>query len=84
MGREKITDWPENNPPMPPLGELARFYETATNFVHPCRVIGIGVNGLGFSDEEVERECVRVEEESLGYRRVMCIGTGRKSWRKQC
>ncbi len=63
MGREKITDWPENNPPMPPLGELARFYETATNFVHPCRVIGVGVNGLGFSDEAVERECARVKEE---------------------
>ena len=49
--------------PLPPLRKLIDFYETAANLMHPCRVIGIAVNGIRFSDVEVEAECARVEDE---------------------
>jgi uncharacterized NAD-dependent epimerase/dehydratase family protein len=31
--------------------------------MHPCRVIGVGINGRRFSDFEVAREAERVEKE---------------------
>ena len=49
--------------PLPPLGKLIEFYEAAANIMHPCRVIGVAVNGQMFSDAEVAAECRRVESE---------------------
>ena len=31
--------------------------------MHPCRVIGIAVNGIKFADADVDAECKRVEHE---------------------
>lgn len=55
----------ENQPTrsMPSLAKLIQFNETAANFVHPARVIGVAVNGQGYTDEEVDAECKRVEQE---------------------
>ena len=47
---------------LPSLDRVLQFNETAANFMHPCKVIGISINGRDFSDEEVGEECLRVEE----------------------
>lgn len=46
--------------PLPPLEKVVEFYESAANLMHPCRVIGVAVNGLNFSDDEVAAECEQV------------------------
>jgi uncharacterized NAD-dependent epimerase/dehydratase family protein len=46
--------------PLPPLEQVREFYETAANLMHPCRVIGIAVNGSRFGDAEVAAECAEV------------------------
>ena len=40
---------------------MREFYEAAANIMHPCRAIGVAINGAKFSDAEVaaEREQVR-------------------------
>ena len=48
---------------LPPHRRVIDFCETAANLMHPCRVLGIAVNGQRFSDAEVDQECRRVEEE---------------------
>jgi len=35
-------------------------YEMAAGVMHPCRVIGVGVNGRAFTDEQVSAECEEV------------------------
>jgi uncharacterized NAD-dependent epimerase/dehydratase family protein len=60
MGRKAVFGMPEV--PLPSLRKLIEFYETATSLMHPCRVIGIAVNGIKFSDADVEAECARVED----------------------
>jgi uncharacterized NAD-dependent epimerase/dehydratase family protein len=47
---------------LPSLEEVVRFYESAANIMHPCRVIGVAVNGHGFADDAVAVECERVEQ----------------------
>lgn len=47
--------------PLPSLERVIEFYEAAANIMHPCRVIGVAVNGQRFSDAEVQAECDRVE-----------------------
>jgi uncharacterized NAD-dependent epimerase/dehydratase family protein len=49
--------------PLAPLPEVIDFYEAAARLMHPCRVIGVAVNGQKFSDLEVAAECRRVENE---------------------
>ena len=49
--------------PLPPLAKVLEFSETAANFMHPCKVIGIGINGRGFSDDEVAAERERIRRE---------------------
>ena len=61
MGRKAVYGMPDV--PLPPLRKVIDFYETAANIMHPCRVIGLAVNGIKFSDAEVAAECVRVEDE---------------------
>lgn len=47
--------------PLPPLDRVVEFYESAAGVMHPCRVVGAAVNGVGYSDEAVAAECARVE-----------------------
>ncbi|MGD9127352.1 MAG: DUF1611 domain-containing protein [Planctomycetia bacterium] len=63
MGRGFSTGDDQPDRPMPPLSELIQFTETAAGFVHPARVIGVAINGQGYTDEEVDAECRRVEQE---------------------
>lgn len=58
MGRETVSDMDDVK--LPSLGRVLEFCETAANFLHPCKVIGLSVNGRDFSDEEVDAECARV------------------------
>lgn len=58
MGREVVFGMP--SVPLPPLEKVIEFYEAAANLMHPCRVIGVAVNGQKFSDAEVAAECERV------------------------
>jgi len=61
LGRETIHGMPEV--PLPPLRRVIDFYEEAANLMHPCRVIGVAVNGMRYSDADVAAECARVEDE---------------------
>lgn len=47
--------------PAIPLDQLRPLAETAANLVHPCRSIGVAVNGRGHPDEDVAAECRRLE-----------------------
>ena len=42
---------------LPSLEKVVEFYESAANIMHPCRVIGVAVNGQRFDDEAVAAEC---------------------------
>ena len=59
MGRTAIAGM--EDVPVASLEQVRDFYEAAANLMHPCRVIGIAINGAGYSDDEVaaEREQVR-------------------------
>lgn len=61
MGREAIDDM--KHVVLPSHRKAVEFYETCANVMHPCRVIGVAVNGQHFSDEEVAAECERVGKE---------------------
>jgi len=58
MGRKAIRGM--ENIPFAPLEEVRDFYEAAANIMHPCKVIGVAVNGCRFSDEEVAAQCESV------------------------
>lgn len=58
MGRKRIDDMPQVV--LPSLEKLIEFYESAASIMHPCRVIGVAVNGRVFSDHEVAAECEQV------------------------
>ncbi|NLE39513.1 MAG: DUF1611 domain-containing protein [Pirellulaceae bacterium] len=60
MGREFLGD--DVKVPVVPLEQLRPFVEMAANLVHPCRSIGVAINGRGYSDEEVAAECARIEQ----------------------
>ena len=61
MGREVIFDMEQYR--LPSLEKTRDFYETAAAVMHPCRVIGVSINGSKYSDALVaaEREKVRAE-----------------------
>ena len=46
--------------PLASLERVIEFYESAANIMHPCRVIGVALNGQKHSDEAVAGECERV------------------------
>ena len=50
--------------------------------MHPCRVIGVAVNGMRYSDEEVAAECDRVERELIhqGAQHRTIVQTLDKGW----
>ena len=60
MGRQ--TFFGMESIPLPPLEKVVEFYEAAANIMHPCRVIGVAVNGQNFADEAVDAECDRVSQ----------------------
>jgi uncharacterized NAD-dependent epimerase/dehydratase family protein len=62
MGRKAIggMEWI----PLASFDEVRTFYEAAASIMHPCRVIGIAINGHGFSDAEVAAERDRVRRET--------------------
>jgi uncharacterized NAD-dependent epimerase/dehydratase family protein len=47
--------------PLASLEQVRDFYEAAANIMHPCRAVGVAINGANFSDAEVaaERQQVR-------------------------
>ena len=61
MGRRTIDDMKQVA--LPPHREGVEFYETCANVMHPCRVIGVAVNGQHFPDGEVAAECEWVGKE---------------------
>lgn len=61
MGRECVVGMDQVK--LPALSDLIRLYETMAGIMHPCKVIGIAVNGRRFSDEEVAKECEKVRKE---------------------
>lgn len=61
MGREET--YGVEGQRLPPHRKAIEFYEAAAEIFHPCRVIGLAVNGSRFSDDEVAAECERVEKE---------------------
>jgi uncharacterized NAD-dependent epimerase/dehydratase family protein len=58
MGRRAIFGM--ENVPLAPLERVLEFYEAAANIMHPCRVIGVAVNGQKFPDDAVAAECDQV------------------------
>ena len=61
MGRKTISDLKHVS--LPAHAKAIEFYETCANVMHPCRVIGVAVNGQHFSGNEVDAECERVGNE---------------------
>jgi uncharacterized NAD-dependent epimerase/dehydratase family protein len=61
VGRERIGGMEQFA--IPPLAELVRINEAMANLMHPCRVIGIGMNSrrVGADEAEAERRRVRAE-----------------------
>ena len=60
MGRTAIFDM---GVPLPPHRAAIEFFEAAANVMHPCRVIGVAVNGQRYGDDEVAAECRRTQQE---------------------
>ncbi len=58
MGRQKTFGM--ENVSLAPLERVIEFYESAAGIMHPCRVIGVAVNGREYSDEAVAAECDEV------------------------
>lgn len=62
IGRQAIFDLEDVF--LPPHSKVIEYYEATANIMHPCRVIGVAVNGQRCSSEdEVTAECERVERE---------------------
>jgi uncharacterized NAD-dependent epimerase/dehydratase family protein len=60
MGRERVQGVP--NIALPSLEKVRDYYETTANIMHPCRVIGVAVNGRNFNDDDVAAESERAEQ----------------------
>jgi uncharacterized NAD-dependent epimerase/dehydratase family protein len=50
--------------PVPPLPELVRLYEAVLRPLHPGRVVGLALNGVGLTDEELARAVGAAEAET--------------------
>lgn len=61
MGREVVSGMEDVR--LLPLTVLKQFYEDAGSIMHPCKVIGVAVNGRRYSDAEVLKECDRIAAE---------------------
>ncbi len=54
MGRTKVQGMKVD---LPSLERVIEVYEMTAGIMHPCRVIGVAVNGRAFNDEQVAAEC---------------------------
>ena len=81
MGRQAVEGM--EDVPLPPLEQLLSFYTAAANVMHPCRVIGLAVNGRRYGDDEVAAECRRLEDR---YHLPACdvLRHGRRNWLTPC
>ena len=61
MGRTEVKGMP--GIALPSLRTVIDYYETTASIMHPCRVIGIAVNGQRYDADAVAEECRRVEAE---------------------
>jgi uncharacterized NAD-dependent epimerase/dehydratase family protein len=61
MGRETV--YGMDNVRLPSLARFRELYETMANLMHPCRTIGVAINGRRFGPAEVAAERMRVEKE---------------------
>lgn len=76
MGRSTV--YGMDHVKLPSLQKFKELYEVNASTQHPCRVIGIGINGRRFTDAEVEEERKRVEGEmGLPAADVLRHGPGR-------
>jgi uncharacterized NAD-dependent epimerase/dehydratase family protein len=48
--------------PIPDLKKLIALHETVINFFHPTKVVGIGINSIGLTDDESMNEAKRLED----------------------
>jgi len=58
MGRTRVQGMEQVA--LPELERVIEFYESAAGVMHPCRVIGVAVNGRAYGDDEVAAECEQV------------------------
>ncbi len=58
MGRKVV--YGMEDVPLASLEQVRDFYEAAARIMHPCRAIGVAINGSAFSDAEVAAERDRV------------------------
>ncbi len=63
IGRRPFGFGGPGEPPEPPIAEIIRYYETTARLIHPCRVIGVAVNGRNASADRVNDECAAIEGE---------------------
>lgn len=61
MGRSTV--YGMDHVPLLPLKRFRELYETMANVQHPCKTIGIAINGRKFSDSEVADERKKIEDE---------------------
>lgn len=61
MGRKTVHGM--DHIPLHSLAEYKHFYETMAGVMQPCPIIGFGINGCRFSDQEVAEERKRIEDE---------------------
>lgn len=60
-GRTEVAGMP--GIPLTPLKRLIELNEAMAGAMHPCKVIGIGINSRRLSDAEADRERQRIEQE---------------------
>jgi uncharacterized NAD-dependent epimerase/dehydratase family protein len=61
IGRREV--WGLEGIPLPSLARAVEAFEAAANLMHPCRVVGVALNGRTASDAELEAERRRVRDE---------------------
>jgi len=76
MGRTEVHNMPGVK--LPTLERTIELYETAAGLMHPSRVIGVAVSGVGYSEAEVAAECDRLEQSlNLPATDPVCHGPGK-------
>ncbi len=60
MGREFIANM--EGVKIPSMDKVLEFYERSANIMHPCKIIGFGINSRKFSKEDADKERDRIKE----------------------
>ena len=50
--------------PIPDLNKLIKLHESVIEFFHPTKVVGIGINSIGLTDEQSKEEAKRLEDKT--------------------